>query len=299
MNKRGFQVLTIIIGIIIFLILSFIILFLGSIYEIFIFISADRSTEVTSFKVTVLDSVTNKPISGIEIERMLVVRKFKRGSECSCDIFCGMINICTKPDKERSIIEVSHTDGGGNSYFEARELNINSLKYFNGGEELLFNSRNNFNPETIITYDHHEPENENYHPIYWIKNLIDYDSIIESNGMYTVKLSPIVDSVEECQGSQLCIQDNSLDLAFKNNDFSLCFNIKDKYKRNSCFENLAIINKDKSICDNIQRENPKHTNMFIDICYGYVDNPQPNECDVMVSWSNRTKNLCQELYLNK
>ena len=100
---------------------------------------------------------------------------------------------------------------------------------------------------------------------------------------YTIFLPPIVDSLSECNKERLCVWENSLSLAYRNNNEDLCFNlpsprtkivglktevelneVKSYSSVSECLTNLAVANTNILICQKMNNgENIK-------ICEDYV-----------------------------
>lgn len=113
-----------------------------------------------------------------------------------------------------------------------------------------------FNEEAIFinqhTYD--RQFNDNYYSAYisfGLSHLLPYKS-------QTIKLIPYVNNLSQCNGDKECILQNSYDLALLNNDESLCENLIDErekewkdFLRNDCYSVMAVSKSKMSLCDRI------------------------------------------------
>ena len=116
-----------------------------------------------------------------------------------------------------------------------------------------------FDNEAIFINQHSYDRqfNDNYYSGYVsfrLSHLLPYKS-------QTIKLIPYVNSLSQCNGDKECISQNSYDLAILNNDESLCENLIDKrekewgnFLRNDCYSVIAVSKSKMSLCDRISSD---------------------------------------------
>lgn len=189
----------------------------------------------------VVDVITKKPMSNINIERILQI---------------STSNIGGRSDF-RSNIYTATTDTDGKFNFPKKYIS-HPLLYAISDDRININLKTTANRLLIPSTD---PINEKYYPSiigdeYSDKPVVDYftENIIE--------LIPVVEKIEDCKNNDICIKQNSFNLALKTKNVQLCLRIGleggwSNFDQSKCIEMFAIAEKDQSICNLINKISDK------------------------------------------
>jgi len=226
--------------------LSLIILILYFIFFSFI-ITVDYPVTLPRVEGKVIDSSTGNPVSNLEIVR------YKP----------AIINqiVDSNIDKKASYYKKVYTDENGKFIFEKDKFKINRPRILTGDEDFLIINHKDEKEiylDASIRTEFTISENERFYPSgFDVDKIKQFDIVTEENGLLVVKISPKVESLEECNGDIVCRQDNIKDIAFKNKDEDLCLEIKEiihddfgrgSHKRADCVAQIALEKKDLNVC---------------------------------------------------
>lgn len=213
----------------------------------------------------VIDAVTKKPLEGIKVHRVIQLES------CFFECFSYVAaSPSTKTNKNgffrfwpKIISQLPPPSGRG---FYAEDITVNLADPLKPGYEI-----------DVLNY--------------YFKRIKD----IEKSDIQEIELIPVVDSVEECQGNEECVGENSFSLALKNKNENLCLNINlsstsdlaeiSSVPQSICVDTIAILKEDPNACNVLES--------------GYFRNTCRDDCLFILKASEEGERKYFENYLHQ
>jgi hypothetical protein len=266
-----------------------IIAIIGTIIVLYLLVSIAVKMPISG---SIINSATGEPISNIKIERIVEVRTGNVQGDTLA--YTKTVNGTTDNNGEFLLAPMFLFKGIPLLTFIGNDtLNINSY-FFN---------------EIKLKSEKYKSANEKYY--YTGFRSVRSEEISLKKKIF---LSPVVEDIKDCNGNEICIEDNSFDIALKTKDEKLCLNIQknksymEQEQRNDCLKILALHKNNSKICDLINREQRKNTCKSIVSKYGTKNSYYDKDWDVQrnkedycwqedfIKNNDRRSNFCYQLF---